>query len=133
MLGHYTTPPVSLSIPIGCPCCQRKHTCLGSKASAREARYLQASAREVHQLHQVHQVRTGTWPRRWPARETPHATCSDRGRGGAGAPVLEPHLAPFAAAGVSGAGPQHAVGDVDDDAPDRAVIEVALRHVMLAH
>src|SRR4051812_46317205 len=80
MLGHYTTPPVFLSIPIGCPCCQRKRTCLGSKALARKTRYLRASAREVHQ---VHQVRTGTWPRRRPARDTPYATCSDRGRGAA--------------------------------------------------
>ena len=55
-----------------------------------------------------------------------------RERGGFCSLVLEPHLAPLATAGVPGAGPQGAVGDVDDDAPDRPVVQVALRRVVLA-
>src|SRR5918994_3375240 len=46
--------------------------------------------------------------------------------------VLEPHLAPLATTGVSGACPQSTVSDVDDDAPNRAVIQVALWRVVLA-
>src|SRR5688572_11394477 len=45
---------------------------------------------------------------------------------------LEAHLAPFAAAGIAGAGPQRALGDVDDDAADGAVVEVALGCMVLA-
>src|SRR3954451_24863626 len=79
MLGHYTTPPVSLSIPIGCPRCQR----------------IAVFAVDI---------RT----------------------------ALEPDFAPLTATGIPSAGPQRVVGDVDDDAPDRAVIQVALRRMMLA-
>src|SRR5829696_6415766 len=79
MLGHYTTPPVSLSIPIGWPHCQRT----GIRAVDERA-------------------------------------------------ALEPHLAPFAATGVPGAGPQYLVGDVDDDTSDRAVVQIALRRMMFA-
>src|SRR5215213_7956195 len=79
MLGHYTTPPVCLSIPIGRPRCQRTAVCA---------------------------VDLGT--------------------------ALEPDFAPLAATGVPSAGPQRAFADVDDDAPDRAVVKVALRRMMLA-
>src|SRR4051812_20534941 len=127
MLGHYTTPPVSLSIPIGCPRCQRNRARWGSDALAMrgkfpESWYPESSGSSV----------SSTWN-----QTTPAAGSADKWRprctyGFTGCFVLETHLAPLAATGVPGAGPEHALGDVDDDAPYGAVVQIALRCVMLA-
>src|SRR4051794_14820313 len=45
---------------------------------------------------------------------------------------LEPDFAPFSAAWIAAAGPQNSISDVDDDTPDGAVVELALRSVVLA-
>src|SRR5438105_1301036 len=61
-----------------------------------------------------------------PLRITMMATPCQRDR------VLKPDFAPFAAARIAAAGPYHALRDVDDDAANRAVVEIALWRVVLA-
>src|SRR4051794_41670659 len=46
--------------------------------------------------------------------------------------VSQSHFSPFTSTRITAAGPQNSVGDVDDDAANGAVVEVALRGVMLA-